>query len=71
MTKDKGHTSAVIGTLAGLGIMIFTNFLIDVPLTDMFTRFSQNLLVKKRKIKQKRLHQHLMTLLTVHTPTTH
>ena len=34
MTKDKGHTSAVIGTLMGLAVMMFTNFLIDVPLTD-------------------------------------
>ena len=47
MTKDKGHTSAVIGTLAGLGIMIFTNFLIDVPLTDMFTRFFTKFAGKK------------------------
>ena len=37
MTKDKGHTSAVIGTLMGLAVMMFTNFLIDVPLTDKFT----------------------------------
>lgn len=37
MLKDKNHTSAVIGTLMGLGVMIFTNFIIDVPLTDKFT----------------------------------
>lgn len=37
MTKDKNHASAVIGTLMGLGIMVFTNFLIDVPLTDKLT----------------------------------
>ena len=37
MTKDKGHTSAVIGTLMGLGVMMFTNFIIDVPLTDKLT----------------------------------
>ena len=49
MTKDKGHTSAVIGTLMGLGVMIFTNFLIDVPLTDKFT----NLFTKHAKRKGK------------------
>lgn len=53
MTKDKGHTSAVIGTLAGLGIMIFTNFLIDVPLTDMFTRFFTKLAGKKAENQAK------------------
>ena len=53
MTKDKGHTSAVIGTLAGLGIMIFTNFLIDVPLTDMFTRFFTKLAGKKTENQAK------------------
>ena len=53
MTKDKGHTSAVIGTLAGLGIMIFTNFLIDVPLTDMFTRFFTKFAGKKAENQAK------------------
>lgn len=47
MTKDKGHTSAVIGTLAGLSVMMFTNFLIDVPLTDKFTRLFTKLANKK------------------------
>lgn len=37
MLKDKGHTAAVIGTLMGLAVMVFTNFLIDVPLTDKLT----------------------------------
>ena len=37
MKQNKNHTAAVIGTLMGLGIMMFTNFLIDVPLTDKLT----------------------------------
>ena len=45
MLKDKSHTAGVIGTLMGLGIMVFTNFIIDVPLTNkltnMFTKKSQ------------------------------
>ena len=53
MTKDKGHTSAVIGTLAGLGFIIFTNFLIDVPLTDIFTRFFTKLAGKKTENQAK------------------
>ncbi len=51
MTKDKGHTSAVIGTLMGLGVMIFTNFLIDVPLTDKFTNLFTKHAKKKGNIK--------------------
>lgn len=47
ITKDKNHTSAVIGTLAGLGIMMFTNFLIDVPLTDKLTHLFTKMAEKK------------------------
>lgn len=52
MTKDKNHTSAVVGTLAGLGIMIFTNFLIDVPLTDKLTHIFTNFANKKGSKKE-------------------
>jgi len=51
MTKDKGHTSAVIGTLAGLAVMMFTNFLIDVPLTNKFTHTLMERAKKKGRIK--------------------
>lgn len=51
MTKDKGHTGAVIGTLMGLGIMMFTNFLIDVPLTDKLTHMFTERAKKKGKLK--------------------
>lgn len=37
MLKDKNHTAAVIGTLMGLGVMMFTNFIIDVPLCNKLT----------------------------------
>ncbi len=47
ITKDKSHSSAVVGTLAGLGIMIFTNFLIDVPLTDKLTHLFTKVFGKK------------------------
>jgi len=47
VTKDKSHSSAVIGTLAGLGIMMFTNFLIDVPLTDKLTHLFTKIANKK------------------------
>lgn len=43
MLKDKNHTAGVIGTLMGLGIMMFTNFIIDVPLTNKLTNlFTKN-----------------------------
>ncbi len=51
MTKDKSHTGAVIGTLMGLGIMMFTNFLIDVPLTDKLTHIFTERAKKKGKLK--------------------
>ena len=53
MTKDKGHTSAVIGTLMGLAVMMFTNFLIDVPLTDKFTHLFMERAKKKGRFKKK------------------
>ncbi len=56
MTKDKGHTSAVIGTLMGLGIMMFTNFLIDVPLTDKLTHIFTEHAKKKGKIKENEIN---------------
>lgn len=48
MTKDKAHAAGVIGTLMGLGIMIFTNFLLDAPYTNKMTNF----LMKKYKDKK-------------------
>ncbi len=58
MTKDKGHTGAVIGTLMGLGIMMFTNFLIDVPLTDKLTHMFTERAKKKGKLQNKNtVHQ--------------
>lgn len=41
--------ASVIGTIAALGIMIFTNFLIDAPLTNILT----NKLNKKQEEKTK------------------
>lgn len=45
ITKDKAHSAGVIGTLMGLGIMVFTNFLLDAPYTNKMTNF----LMKKYK----------------------
>lgn len=53
ITKDKNHSSAVIGTLAGLSVMIFTNFLIDVPLTDKLTHIFTNKFGKKNNTQTK------------------
>lgn len=43
--KDTKHSAGVIGTLMGLGIMMFTNFLLDAPWTNAFT----NMLLKHHK----------------------
>ncbi len=48
VTKDKAHSAGVIGTLMGLGVMVFTNFLIDAPLTNKLTNF----ITSKRRQKQ-------------------
>lgn len=45
--KDTKHSAGVIGTLMGLGIMVFTNFLLDAPWTNKFT----NMLLKIRHNK--------------------
>ncbi len=54
VTKDKAHSAGVIGTLMGLGVMVFTNFLIDAPLTNKFTNF---ITAKKHKKQNPELQQ--------------
>jgi len=53
ITKDKNHSSAVIGTLMGLAVMMFTNFLIDAPLTNKLTNF----LLKNKEADKKQAPQ--------------
>ncbi len=49
--KDLRHYKSALGTLVSLGVMVFTNFLIDAP----FTKFMTNKFVDKihQKDKQK------------------